>query len=59
MDIKDLLASFAEIDEMEAPDNGAPFNPEAGNEGEEAYNDFVADSNDIGVPGTEPAIEEI
>lgn len=42
-----------------APDNGAPFNPEAGNEGEEAYNDFVADSNDIGVPGTEPAIEEI
>ena len=24
-----------------------------------AYNDFVADSNDIGVEGTEPAIEEI
>ena len=26
---------------------------------EAAYDDFVADSNDIGVPGTEPAIEEI
>ena len=24
-----------------------------------SYQDFVADSNEIGLPGTEPAVEEI
>ena len=30
-----------------------------GEGGEEAYNDFVQQSNEIGVEGAEPAIEEI
>lgn len=41
-----------------APSPGPSFST-TGTEGEEAYSDFVADSNDIGVEGTEPAIEEI
>ena len=41
-----------------APGGGMNIEVSSGGE-EEAYNDFVADSNDIGLPGTEPAIEEI
>ena len=40
---------------------GAPVNVNVNTNsgGEESYADFVDASNDIGVPGTEPAIEEI
>jgi len=41
----------------EAPEQPS-FSTESGG-GEEAYDDFVQASNDIGVEGTEPAIEEI
>ena len=41
-----------------APDSGPQINAETGG-GDEAYNDFVDQSNEIGVEGTEPAIEEI
>lgn len=41
-----------------APDVNVNVNTSSGG-GEESYADFVDASNDIGVPGTEPAIEEI
>ena len=40
------------------PDVNVNVNTSSGG-GEESYADFVDASNDIGVPGTEPAIEEI
>ena len=47
-------------DHSHGPVTGPSTNVEISGPGEDtSYQDFVADSNDIGVPGTEPAIEEI
>lgn len=47
-------------DHSHGPVTGPSTNIEISGPGEDtSYQDFVADSNDIGVPGTEPAIEEI
>lgn len=43
-----------------APEAPAPVSLEpSGNKEDTSYQDFVSDSNDIGLPGTEPAVEEI
>ena len=53
--------SSSRREQPESPSVDININDNAGGEsnGDEIYADFVANSNDIGVPGTEPAIEEI
>ena len=45
--------------EESTPSVNVEVNTGSGDTGSDAYSDFVSASNDIGLPGTEPAIEEI